>query len=482
MGHLRFARASGDVVCIAGPPFKKAIGVSLTNGDLLWTADLDSPHPFFCQDALYLVPRVASPVATCRKLDPTTGKVLEQFALGVTGSCTRLTATPNQFFYRPGAGEGRTVYVDLQTEKLSDYEGSRASELFRRGGGRQRAVVLDAAGMRLLAGAWHVLDGAASGLEGAAGGGGIAPLGRAHLDGSGGAGRLADAPRRLGGDGDRARRHCEEGASAVAAAARGRRLDRADLARGRVFVGKADGTVQALDAVSGKSLWRASSQAAVVHPPAYWNGRVVFGSCDGFLYCLDAADGRRLGRTELAPQRRLVNIMDRLMSAWPLAGGVVLSDDGIAYTAAGSTAADGAVVAAVDIATGKYRWRHSYTLDRPEPRLSFGVQGSVLLKGETFYVNGGAPVGIVALDARSGENPRVVARLAAGREMFLEPDGTPCCIGPELFCDERARTTLFNRDQSRVYFQTSGRHVALIGGRLFCARQIRKRWIGSSTS
>ena len=85
---------------------------------------------------------------------------------------------------------------------------------------------------------------------------------------------------------------------------------------------------------------------------------------------------------------------------------------------------------------------------------------------------------------RSGENPRVVARLAAGREMFLEPDGTPCCIGPELFCDERARTTLFNRDQSRVYFQTSGRHVALIGGRLFGPGHpglwvAEMRWIGS---
>ena len=33
----------------------------------------------------------------------------------------------------------------------------------------------------------------------------------------------------------------------------------------------------------GKLLWQASSHAAVLHPPAYWNGRVVFGSCDGRL-------------------------------------------------------------------------------------------------------------------------------------------------------------------------------------------------------
>jgi outer membrane protein assembly factor BamB len=241
-------------------------------------------------------------------------------------------------------------------------------------------------------------------------------------------------------------------------------------ARGRVFVGGMDGTVWALDAASGKTLWEASSRAAVAHPPAYWNGRVVFGSCDGFLYCLDASDGRMLGRLELAPEKRLVNIMDRLMSAWPLGGGVVLGDDGIAYTAAGSTATDGAVAAAVDVATGTARWCQAYTPDRRDPRLSFGVQGNVLLKDNTLYVNGGAPVGIVALDALTGKNPRVVARLEAGMEMFLEPDGKPSCTGPELFSHEWAKTTIFKRHQGRIYFQTSGRHVALVDGRLFCAR------------
>jgi hypothetical protein len=232
-----------------------------------------------------------------------------------------------------------------------------------------------------------------------------------------------------------------------------------------------DGTVRALDAVNGEILWQVSSHAAVLHPPAYWNGRVIFGSCDGALYCADASDGRLLGHIELAPQKRFVNIMDRLMSAWPLSGGVVLGGDGTAYTAAASTAADGAVVAAVDVATGRLRWRQAYTLDRSEPKLSFGVQGNILLKNNTLYVNGGAPVGIVALDARDGASPRVVCKLEAGMEMFLEPGDNPSCIGPELFCHERARTTIFKRHQGRVYFQTAGRHIALIDGRLFCSRE-----------
>jgi len=54
-------------------------------------------------------------------------------------------------------------------------------------------------------------------------------------------------------------------------------------------------------------------------------------------------------------------------------------------------------------------------------------------------------------------------------EMFLEPDDKPMCLGPELYCQERARTTIFKRHQGRVYFQTSGRHIALVDGRLFCS-------------
>ncbi len=463
------ARANSDVICIAGPPFKKTIGVGFDSGELLWTSDVESPHPFFFDGALYVVPRVAAPVATCRRLDPLTGKVLDRFSLGVIGSCTRLTATPNQFYYRPGGGEGRTVYVDLATRKLADYEGVVRPGCFD--------GVVPANGrlywMPLACDCWQV-HGTFS----------MAP--RAALKPSPPAESPAwDAPASNppAAEDDWPMFRANAAGTATVAASVGRKvselwrrrlpgggLTAPVCAKGRVFVGGTDGMVRALDAANGKTLWEAFSCGAVVHPPAYWSGRVVFGSCDGSLYCVDASDGRVLGRAELALEKRLVNIMDRLMSAWPLGGGVVLSDDGIAYTAAGSTAADGTVAAAVDLATGRFRWRQAYTLERSEPRLSFGVQGNILLKNDTLFINGGAPVGIVALDATSGGNPRVVSRLEAGMEMFLEPDGKPLAIGPELFSQERARTTIFKRHQGRVYFQASGRQIALVDGRLFCAR------------
>ncbi len=464
------ARAGGGVVCIAGPSFKKTICISFEKGDLLWTSDIESPHPFFFNDVLYVMPRVASPAAACRKVEPLTGKVLDEFSLGVIGSCTRLTATANQFYYRPGGGEGRTVYVDISERKLADYEGVVRPGCFD--------GVVPANGrlywMPLACDCWQV-HGTFS----------MAPRSALNepsepAESSAWASPASSDPAARD-EWPMFRANCAGTATVPAAVPQKarelwrRRLPGGELtapvcAKGHAFVGGADGTVWALDAAGGKTLWRASSHAAVLHPPAYWNGRVIFGSCDGSVYCVDASDGRVLGRVELAPEKRFVNIMDRLMSAWPLGGGVVLSDDGIAYAAAGSTAADGAVAAAVDVATGKPLWRQTYTLDRRDRKLSFGVQGNILLKDNTLYINGGAPVGIVALDARTGGSPQVASRLDAGMEMFLEPDGKPLSSGPELFSHEWTKTTIFKRHQGRVYFQTSGRHIALVDGRLFCSR------------
>ncbi len=463
------ARAERGVVCIAGPSFRKTLAISLENGDLLWASDGESPHPFFFADVLYVMPRVAAPTAICRTVDPLTGRQIDQFGLGVIGSCTRLTVTPNQFFYRPGGGEGRTVYFDLQTQQLAGYEGIVRPGCFD--------GVVPANGrlywMPLACDCWQVHGTFSMAPRKPLGNSAVAE----SIDWAAPVSDAAAAPD----DWPMFRANAAGTATvptAIPRAARElwrRRLNDGELtapvcAAGRVLVGGADGRVWALDAASGKSLWQTASNAAVLYPPAYFNGRAVFGSCDGSLTCVDASNGRPLGNVELAPETRFVNIMDRLMSVWPLGGGVVLGNEGIAFTAAGSTAADGTVAAAVDIATGRVLWRQAYTLDHEDPKLSFGVQSNLLLQNETLYINGGAPVGIVALDAKTGADPRIVARLEAGMEMFLEPDGKPSCSGFELYGQQQARTTIFKRHQGRIYFRTSDRHLALIDGRLFCAR------------
>jgi outer membrane protein assembly factor BamB len=311
-----YARAANGVVCLAGPQFKTTIGLSFENGDLLWSSNLQSPHPFFVGDTLYVMPRVANPAAACQKVDPLTGNVLEQFSLGVIGSCTRVTVTPSQFFYRPGGGEGRTVYVDLAEKKLADYEGVVRPGCFD--------GVVPANGRLywtpLACDCWQVhgtfcmaprtalpertaIESVAWGQasKDTPAGKDDWPMFRANSAGT--AIVSASVPRKMT-ERWRQRVSASDCSAPVCAA-------------GRVYVGAGDGTVTALDAANGKAVWGANSRAAVLGPPAYWKGRVVFGSCDGSLYCVDAADGRELGRLEVAPEKRFVNIMNRFMSAWP---------------------------------------------------------------------------------------------------------------------------------------------------------------------
>lgn len=466
------ARASDGVVCVAGPPFKKSVCIDLKDGSLLWSSQHESPHPFFLGDSLYLMPRVARPAAVCRRVDPRSGKVLQEYELGVIGSCTRLTATPDQFFYRPGGGEGRTVYFDISDGKLSPYEGVVRPGCFDGAVPAHGRLYW----MPLACDCWQV-HGTFS----------MAPRSQLPPVEEHPGAQTWNAPAVPSPATERDWPMFRADAAGTATAPVDVPLDAkvqweqqlgtarltAPICVGkRVFVGGVDGSVWGLDAVDGKKLWTAGSRAALQHPPAYWNGRIVFGSCDGFLYSVDAQDGRMLGELRVAPEKRFVNIMNQLMSAWPLGGGVVMDKEGIAYTAAGSTAADGAVVAAVDLSTGQCRWRHEYTLDSGDSALSFGVQSNVLLQEDRLLINGGAPVGIVAVDAESGTNPRVVAELDAGKEMFVEPDGRPFAAGPELFSNQWTRTTIFKRHQGRAYFEIDGRHIALVAGRLFCAREM----------
>ena len=141
------ARASDGVVCIAGPPFKKSVCIDLEQGALLWSSDNESPHPFFLDDSLYIMPRVASPSAVCRRVEPQSGKVLDEFNLGVIGSCARLTVTPTQFYYRPGGGEGTNRLFRYHGAATGQLRRRRASRLFRWSGAGQRPSLLDAVGL-----------------------------------------------------------------------------------------------------------------------------------------------------------------------------------------------------------------------------------------------------------------------------------------------------------------------------------------------
>ena len=141
------------------------------------------------------------------------------------------------------------------------------------------------------------------------------------------------------------------------------------VAGGRVVVARKDSReVVALDAASGRELWRYTADGGLDTPPTIYGERVIFGCADGRAYCLRAKDGALMWRFLAAPWERLVGAFGRLESAWPVHGSVLVQD-GTAYCTAGrSSFLDGGFMAwALKAETGEAVARKRLSSDHAMP-------------------------------------------------------------------------------------------------------------------
>ncbi|MHC4405399.1 MAG: outer membrane protein assembly factor BamB family protein [Planctomycetota bacterium] len=135
----------------------------------------------------------------------------------------------------------------------------------------------------------------------------------------------------------------------------GGKLSSVVIAEGIALVAQVDAhTVHALDAETGDSRWSFVAGGRVDSPPTVYRGRALFGSADGWVTCLRLSDGDLAWRFRAAPGVRRVVSFDRLESAWPVSGSVLVMD-GVVYCAAGrSSFLDGGIrLCRLDAETGK---------------------------------------------------------------------------------------------------------------------------------
>ena len=132
------------------------------------------------------------------------------------------------------------------------------------------------------------------------------------------------------------------------------------------------GWVYALDAATGRELWKYDPEVdgqwgryaccdANNRGVAVWQGKVYVGALDGYLHAIDAATGKRLWKVDTLPARGP-------KAPYTLSATPVVADDAIVVGSAGADF-DGArgYVAAYDLASGAFRWRF-YTVPR-KPKL-----------------------------------------------------------------------------------------------------------------
>jgi outer membrane protein assembly factor BamB len=107
------------------------------------------------------------------------------------------------------------------------------------------------------------------------------------------------------------------------------------VADGKAFVAAIDQqTLYALNASSGKILWKYTAGGRIDSSPSIYKDLVLFGCGNGRVYCLRADDGALVWRYLVAPEDRQNVSHQKLESVWPVHGSVLVVNDTV-YALAG---------------------------------------------------------------------------------------------------------------------------------------------------
>jgi outer membrane protein assembly factor BamB len=176
---------------------------------------------------------------------------------------------------------------------------------------------------------------------------------------------------------------------------------------GLSFQAAPDGVIRAIDRSTNQEVWKYYTGGEINFPPVVWEHRVYAGSNDGHVYALEADTGRLLWRFRAAPEVRRIPIYGKLGSTWPVAGGVAV-DDGVVYAAAGIAHYDGTHVYALDARTGKMKWHNGESgFLNPDLRSGVSLAGQLRIATQgdrkVLVFEGGNAVVMGTYDLASGK-------------------------------------------------------------------------------
>lgn len=255
-------------------------------------------------------------------------------------------------------------------------------------------------------------------------------------------------------------------------------------AGGLVFHSGSDGTVRSFNAQDGELCWKLYTGGRILFPPTVADGRLLVGSGDGWIYAVEATTGRELWRFRAAPAERKIIVHGRLVSTWPVGSGVLVHE-GVVYAAAGIASHDGTHVYALDVATGALRWQNNTSgqLGGPEGTNGVSVQGHLLLHEKRLYLAGGNTVSPAIYDIEDG---RCLSTLedesqasSRGRELFLIDDKVTVLnqrlYGQNDYPREKVKD-LVQADNGEVLIRGSGGRLVRIDRRAELDDEVKGIW------
>lgn len=373
-----YMKCNDDYLFFAGPQRSHLVCASTKDGKLLWHKPNGNLQLVLRDDGLY----TAGPKTTGAKLDYATGRELSK--MPTRRACTRATGSIDSIFYRTSGG---TVRLDVSSNTAQHIAPMRPP--------CQDGVIISDG--QLFWGPW--MCGCQLSLYGhisLTSSAGQLPLpGEEAPSLEPGKGNLEKVVQLDARPGDWATYQGNNSRVPATSVAIPKKVEKQwnftspnkamptapVVAGGLVFVGDRAGALRAIDA-DGKLKWKAYVGGAIYFPPTIWNSRAYVGSADGRVYAFEAATGRPLWSFRVAPGNRRIPMFGKLISTWPVAGGVIV-EDGAVYAAAGIAHYDGTHVVALDAVTGKLKWRNDSS-----GSLSGKVNSGVSMQGDLFLEDG----------------------------------------------------------------------------------------------
>ena len=160
-------------------------------------------------------------------------------------------------------------------------------------------------------------------------------------------------------------------------------------AGGYVFVADRTGAVHAYSS-RGEEQWKTFVSGPIYYPPVVAKDRLFVGSADGYVYSLEAKTGKMLWSFRVAPTDARIPVYDKIISRWPVSGGVVVENDTV-YAAAGISHYDGTYVVALNAESGQLKaMNNSSGIVSNEVNNGMSLQGNLsIVDGELRFLAGG---------------------------------------------------------------------------------------------